>query len=344
MAYARSMTNPALLAELISLFKQQLAMCKLEAGEDCLIITDTAFNPNYAAACLGAALDLGANAYMLTLPFDSFEPPASFAAALARGQLIIAMTTHRLHYYPELRQALDAGARALLAVQPLHVLKRLTAHPEVIQRTKHGANILGQAKQIRISSPHGTDLIMDKTGRPALAHYGAADEAGHFDFWGAAMVETAQLEGSLEGKLVLNVGDVIFHLGRFVEQPVEITFEAGRVVDIQGGLDAFLLKHQLESYADPKAFLAGHIAWGTDHRAIWTAPLVEFPERGAGNADSEGYYGTIQIEIGSNNDQFFQGQNQTAAHLGLCTLRSSLELDGELVIEKGTFTGSLAEA
>lgn len=343
MAYGRLMTGASLAAELIGLFKYQLTMSRLQPGEDCLIVTDSAFNPTYAAACLGAALELGASAYVVTLPFDHFEPPESFGAALASSQLIVAMTTHKLHYFKEVRYALDAGARALLTVQPLHVLKRLTADPTVIARTKLGANRLDQAKTIRISSPHGTDIVMDKTGRPSLAHYGAADAPGHFDFWGAAMVETAPLEGSLEGTLVLNVGDVIFHLGRFIEAPLELTFEAGRIVDIQGGLDAFLLKSHLESYGDPNAFLAGHIAWGTDHRAIWTAPLVQFPESGAGNADSEGYYGSIQVEIGSNNDQFFRGMNQTACHLGLCMLDADLELDGECVISQAKFTGTLAE-
>ncbi len=343
MAYEQLKTGSALAVELIGLFKHQLVMSKLQPHEDCLIVTDSAFNPTYASACLGAALDLGVSAYIITLPHDHFEPNESFAAALANSKLIIAMTTHRLHYLKEIRQALDSGSRALLAVQPLHVLKRLTADPIVMERTKRGAARLEQAKQIRISSQHGTDLVMDKSNRPSLAHYGAADEPGHFDFWGAAMVETAQIEGSLEGTLVLNVGDQIFHLNRYIEQPVEITFEAGRVVDIQGGLDAFLLKSHLASYDDSKAYNAGHIAWGTDHRAIWTAPLVQFPASGAGNADSEGYYGNIQIQIGSNNDQFFRGKNHTAAHLGICLLNANLELDGERVISGGKFTESLAE-
>lgn len=343
MPYGRSVTGPAVATELVSLFKHQLSMCKLEKGEDCLIITDTAFDPTYAAAFLGAGLALEASTQIVTLPYSIPAIPKSLAAALGHSDLIIAVTTHPLHYREELRRALDGGTRALMAVQPLHVLHRLPADPAVIARTKQGAQLLDSAKTIRITSPHGTDLTMEKGGRPGLAHYGAADRPGHFDFWGAAMVEAAQLEGTLEGTLVLATGDSVFHLGRFIEEPVTIQFSEGRVVSISGGLDAFLLREHLASYEDPNALVAGHMAWGTDHRAIWTAPLVQFPEIGAGNADSEGYYGNIQIQIGSNNDQFFRGKNSSRAHLGLCTLGSSLYLDGEIVIRDGQIIDSPIE-
>jgi 2,5-dihydroxypyridine 5,6-dioxygenase len=149
------------------------------------------------------------------------------------------------------------------------------------------------------------------------------------------MVEAAQIEGTLNGILVLNTGDVIFHLGRFIDRPVTLEFVDGRVVDIRGGLDAFLLREHLASYEDPNALLAGHIAWGTDHRAKWTAPLAQFPEAGAGNADSEGYYGNVQIQIGSNNDQFFRGVNRSDAHIGMCILGANVELDGKPEIRAG---------
>ena len=62
---------------------------------------------------------------------------------------------------------------------------------------------------------------------------------------------------------------------------------------------------------------------------------------GAGNADSEGYLGAVQVELGSNDDQFFRGAIRSAAHVGLCSLGASVALDGELVIDGGRFVGSL---
>ncbi len=341
MPYARTTTGPLVAAELTGLFRHQLEACRLSPGESCLIVTDTAYDPTPSGACLAAALALDATPAILTLPYSGSFPGESLAATLAEADLIVAFTTHRLHYDPYLRAALDGGARALLAVQPTHVLQRLKADPDVVSRTRLGAARLQRATTVSLTSDRGTALTMTVSGRPALAHCGVADEAGLFDFWGAAMVEIAPMEGSVEGELVLGRGDQIFHLGRYIDDEVRIRFESGRAVSIEGGLDATILEAHLAGYHDPNAFLAGHIAWGTDHRASWTAPLVQFPEAGAGNADSEGFLGSVQVELGSNDDQYFRGAIRSNAHLGLCMLDTSVSLDGETVIDSGRFTGSL---
>lgn len=342
MPYARTTSGALAATELIGVYRHQLRACRLAPGESCLIITDTAYDPTPAATCLGAALDVGSSPAVLTLPFTTPFPGEALAATLAEADLIIGFTTHRLHYDPYVRAALQGGTRALLAVQPQHVLRRLSADTDVMTRTRIGARRLAEATTLSIHSARGTDLTMTVKGRPALAHCGVADEPGHFDFWGAAMVEIAPLEGSVEGTLVLGRGDQVFHLGRYIDDEVRIRFEGGHAVAIEGGLDATLLESHLAGYRDPNAFMAGHVAWGTDHRASWTAPLVQFPESGAGNADSEGFLGSVQVELGSNDDQFFGGTIRSDAHLGLCMLETSVTLDEELVIDSGRFTGSLA--
>ena len=337
MAYETPVLGSAATAELIGLFKQELLMCNLEPGELCVVVSDTAYNPVIADLVLGAALDLGADAYTIVLPYARPVPAEALLPAWREADLLVYPTTHALHHLAEMRDALDAGLRALMAVQPLHVLRRLVADPDVVRRTKAGARLMERARSVRIMSDAGTDLTMDKSGRNGLAHYGAADEAGHLDFWGSGMVETAQLEGTLEGRLVLDSGDIVFHLGRFVEHPVTITFREGRAVAFEGGVDALLIEKHLESFADPNAFVAGHTSWGTDTRAEWTAQAIQFPQPGAGGADSEAYYGQVEIEIGSNDDVCFGGANSTAAHLGLCCLNCSLWLDDELVLDHGEF-------
>jgi 2,5-dihydroxypyridine 5,6-dioxygenase len=337
MSYARTETGPAAATDLVALFMHQLAACRLASGELCLCITDTAWNPACAAACMAAATALGAETAQLVFAAGRPVPARALAGACGAADLIVYMTAFTLHYRPEIRAALDRGARVLCAMQPLHVMRRLTADADVRRRTRAGAALLDAAREIRITSDAGTDLVMDKTGRRALAHYGAADEPGHLDFWGGAMVQAAQREGTTEGRLVLDVGDCCFHLGRFVEQRTTITFRAGRAVDFAGGLDAILIRSELESAGDERAFLAGHMAWGTDRRAKWTQPIVQVPDAGGGGADSEGFYGAVQVELGSNDDVAFGGANRSNAHLGLCLRNASLALDGRPVIVRGAF-------
>ena len=337
MPYARTYASPTFAADLAGLFRLQLAACGLAPGELCVCVTDTAWSSAYGAACHAAALAIGADAIIATVAWDRPPSPAALSALCDRADLIVYATAHALHYRDELRAALNRGARALCAMEPPHVLDRLRADPEVRARALAGAAVLDGAREIRVTSPSGTDLVMDKTGRAGLALYGAADAPGRLDFWGLGAVQAAQLEGSTEGRLVLDRGDCVFRLARYVETPVSIIVDAGRVVAIEGGLDADLIRAELESVGDDGAFRAGHMGWGVDPRARWTQPLVQTPDAGCGGADIESAFGTVQIELGSNDDIAFGGTNRSRAHLGLCLRGASLSLDGQTVINEGGF-------
>jgi len=322
-------------APLVDLFRHQLAASRLAPGERCLAISDSRWDPACAAACVEAARALGAEAHQIVLHADQPVDGAKLAPA-TDADLVVYMTSFTLHYRPEIRAALDAGARVLAAMQPVAVLGRLPFDPEVRRRVTAGAALLEPARTIRITSAAGTDLVMDKTGRRALAHYGAADRPGQLDFWTAGMVQAAQLEGTLEGRLVLDTGDCCFRLGRFVEEPAAIVFERGRAVAFEGGRDAVLIRAEIEAGGDEAAFMAGHMAWGMDARAEWRPQVFARPDDGGG-AHIEAFDGNVQIEIGSNDDVVFGGRNRTTVHLGLCMRHASLWLDGTPVIADGRF-------
>ncbi len=342
MAYGQLRIHPMSLAELIPVFKHQLNHCRLEKGERLVVVTDSAFHPHYASACMGAALELGAEAFQVLLSHQRPWSEDTLRAVFKAADVIVYSTSHTLHYAEAMREALDQGKRALMTVVPLHVLERRVADPYLISRTKEGAAHFHRAETIRISSAAGTELTMNVAGRPGVASYGVADEPGHLDFWGAGFFQIAVVEGSMAGRLVLDTGDLIFHFGRYVDRPVTITFSEGRAVSFEGGVEARLIQMQLESAGDPKAFMAGHIACGTDRRAQWTAEGSQFPVVGGGGADAEAFYGNVQVEIGSNNDVMFRGKNAVAAHLGLCCLNSTIMVDGETLLAGGEFIpGSL---
>jgi 2,5-dihydroxypyridine 5,6-dioxygenase len=321
---------------LVDAFHHQLTASRLVPGESCLCITDSAWHPACARACVTAARALGAEVTQIVLPAGHQLPPDPIAASWRDADLIVYATSHRLHYRPEIRAALDGGARVLAAMQPAHLLMRLNFDADVRRRTRAGAARLDLARHITIRSRAGTDLRMDKSGRRGLAHYGAADEPGRLDFWTAGMVQAAQLEGTLAGTLVLDRGDCCFHLERMIDQPVVIAFEHGRAVTIEGGRDARAIRQVLEAAGDPGAWMAGHMAWGADRRARWLPPVSDDPEAGSG-ADIEAHYGNVQIEIGSNDDVAFRGRNRSAAHLGMCLRHASLWLDDAPILDEGRF-------
>lgn len=325
-------------SSVVALFRHQLAASRLAARERCLAITDSHWDPSCAPACLDAAHALGASTELVVLEAGQPIDDAVLTSVLD-ADLVVYMTSFTLHYRPEMRAALDRGARVLAAMQPVPVLRRLPFDPEVRRRVTAGAALLDPAREIRITSPAGTDLRMDKTGRRALAHYGAADRPGQLDFWTAGMVQAAQLEGTTEGRLVLDVGDCCFRLGRVIERPVSIWFERGRAVAFEGGPDAAAIREHLEAAGDAGALMAGHMAWGMDARAEWGPHLFASPDLGGG-AHTEAFDGNVQIEIGSNDDVAFGGRNRSGAHLGLCLRGASLWLDGAPIVDGGRFVSA----
>ncbi len=335
MPYARHYDGPAFATDFAVLWRDQLAASGLRSGQLCLCVTDTAWSPAYAAACAGATRMLGAEACQLVLPWDRPPHDASLAAICREADLIVYATALTLHYHRALRGALAAGRRALCVMQPPHALERLRFDPDVRARAVVGAAALGAARTVRIASPAGTELSMTIAGRPALANYGAADAPGRLDFWGCGMVQVAQVEGTTEGRVVLDVGDCCFMLGRFVESPVVIDVRAGRIECISGGLDARLIRAALEAAGDAAAFCAGHIAFGVDHRAQWLQPILQTPDAGGGGGDSESFHGVVQVEFGSNDDLAFGGRNRSRAHLGLCLRGASLWADDRPLVEAG---------
>jgi len=335
MAYARTYDGPGFAADLTALFRHQLAACALAEGELCLCITDTGWMPAYGAACMAAAEGLGARAVQVTFGWNRAPDAGALDAVCSAADLIVYMTTHPLHYRAEVARALARGARVLCCMEPPHVIDRLQFDAPVRQAALKGSVLLENAAELRITSPAGTDVLMQKSGRRGLAAYGVADSPGHLDFWGLGAVQAAQLEGTTQGVIVLDVGDCLFQLARFVEAPVRIHLEAGRIAAIEGGLDAFLLREALTAVGDEGAWHAGHMAWGVDSRARWTQPLVQTPDTGGGGADIESFAGAVQVQFGSNDDVAFGGKNRSRAHLGLCLRGATLTLDGVAVVSGG---------
>ena len=337
MPYAKLRTSPSALAELIPSFRHQLQHCALGADERLVVVTDPSFDPHYAAACAAAATDLGVEAFQAVVSSHRPTSDELLRALFQAADLIVYASSQTLHYRSVMREALDAGKRALMVAVPRHVLERRLADPRLKDMTTYGAGVLDRASEMRILSDAGTELSMSVNGRRGVASYGYADTPGHLDFWGAGFFQIAVVEGSMEGRLVLDTGDLIFHWGRYVDRPLTIELQDGKAVAFHGGVEASLIEEHLRAAGEPSAFMAGHIACGTDREARWTVETTQFPDSGGGGADAESYYGNVQVELGSNDDVLFGGKNRSSVHLGMCCRNASLFVDGEPLLEGGEF-------
>jgi 2,5-dihydroxypyridine 5,6-dioxygenase len=331
--------SPLATADLVALFTRYLELCRVKAGETVVITTDPLFNPHYPAAFFAAAQQLGATPYVLTLTSNM---PILEGDAITefwkRSDMVIGCMSPSINWlYSEVHnQALKAGVRTLMVFEPEDLLRRQFPDPAVIARTKAGAKFLQGAKIIKVKSGNGTDLVMSKEGRNSIYQVGVSDTPGRWDHWPAGLVACAPLEGTCEGTLVLDEGDICFRFGRYFQSKVYMVMEKGRIVSIDGGADAILLRDYFESAGDDRAYMGpAHIGWGTDHRAKYHELALYFREYG-GHMSSESFYGNIQIAFGRNMFGGLGGTNHVKFHVDLPLKSHSLWVDDVQVIDRGT--------
>ena len=197
---------------------------------------------------------------------------------LKAADLVVDLSTgSTLYIYGEgLTEVLAGGTRVLQVKANEEQLRRCFPTEEVRQRTAKGAERLERATEIRLVSKAGTDLKMRKQGRKGLTQFGISDENGRWDSWPSGFLYCAPEEETANGTLVLDVGDLLVMLGRYVAEPVRINVENGTIKSIDGGVDAVFLEERMDQAKDPEAYIISHIGWGTDNRARWS----EIAQRG----------------------------------------------------------------
>lgn len=231
--------------------------------------------------------------------------------------------------------ALEAGTRILRVTDPPDILERMFPTKRLKTRVMASKKVLEKGRQLKVTSEAGTDITLDKTGRIAVAMYGFADEPGHWDYWTGGQVASTTIEDSAEGILVVDVGDILLPLSRYVSQPIRCVIRDGRIEAIEGdGLDAVLLREWFDSYHDPKAFTVSHIGWSLQDKADWTRLSQKWVPFG-GLHDCESRYGVVQIAFGNNVSYVLQGKNSSKAHMDMDCRNCSFYVDGEKIVEKG---------
>jgi 2,5-dihydroxypyridine 5,6-dioxygenase len=326
-------------AEMVALFREELALCRVNERETVAVLSEGDQLRDYAEAFLIAARELGAAAVDVNLPaaeaMDASERIANIGQnalsanpealeTLKRADMVV---DHMLLLFSKEQIALQqAGTRILLAVEPFEILERLFPTPRLRQRVEAAAARLERAETLRFTHPAGTDITYQLGTRPLLTEYGYTDTPGRWDHWPGGFLATVAMEGGIEGRVVMARDDIVFPLKCFIEAPTEFVIRDGYVTDILGG-DADKLKRFMDSYDDPRAYAVSHIGWGLNELCKWDAALP-----GIG-MDGRAYYGNVLFSLGP--DTEFGGANDTACHMDLPMRGCDLYLDDEPIVRAG---------
>jgi len=221
----------------------------------------------------------------------------------------------------------EAGARVILVVEPFEILKRLFPTEDQRRRVEAAEARFRRAETLRFVNDAGTDVSFGLGGKPILTEYGYTDSPGRWDHWPGGFLATLAREGQVNGRVVMQPGDIIYPLKTFVERGIEFEIRDGRVVTMKGGAEADALKAFVETYNDPRAYAVSHIGWGLNEKCEWR---VDHPGIGM---DGRAYYGNVLFSLGP--DTEFGGDNDTACHLDLPMKECTLFLDDEVIVERG---------
>jgi 2,5-dihydroxypyridine 5,6-dioxygenase len=311
-------------AELVDLFTEHLRLCQVNDEEHVLIYSDSGTYPHYPPAFMAAAANLGADVFQVVHPN---APERAVVDAWVRADLVIDAASGQHAYGNIMREALDSGTRILRMAVDEDTIRRLTPTRELRERVEAGQKIMDAGSTMRITSPAGTDLTLNKEGRGANGIYSISDQPGRWDIWPSGMVCCAPHEDKGGGVLVLDVGDMMLVLMQYVRERVYMEIEDGAIKSIKGGLEAELLREWFGKFKDPNAYRFAHVGWGCERRADWLKP----------GQDNECYYANMQIAFGANVGIFPGAQTISRAHHDFPCRNNSYWVDDTQIMENGEF-------
>ncbi len=187
---------------------------------------------------------------------------------------------------------------------------------------------LSTGKELRITSPEGTDLKVKIEARPFFVSDGiiSAEDVQKGGpavsvYLPAGEVYCAPVAASAEGKIV--IGQAFFR-GKEMTN-VAIIIIGGKVTAMTGsgpGFDA--MKKEYDAVSDPGKDLVSYIDFGINpNLKIWPASKV-------GNWVQAG-----MVSVGTGNNMWAGGDNKAAFDVGGHLPGCTVTLDGKMIIEKG---------
>jgi leucyl aminopeptidase (aminopeptidase T) len=294
----------------------------VEAGEDVVVIVDEGTRA-IGEALREEAAGAGADAVLAVMEpreMDGNEPPRPVAAALGACDVFIAPTTRSLSHTTARKRASDGGARgATMPGVTEEMLARVMAvdFDLMTARSRAVAALLDAAQTARITCPRGSELTIDLSGRHGIADDGDLTARGAFGNLPCGEGFIAPRSG--EGRVVASS---LGPLG-ISDPPAVLTVRDGHVVSAEGGLGPEWLK--LLAVHGQAGHNLAELGVGTNDRAQLTGLVLE----------DEKILGTVHVAFGASAG--IGGTVAVPIHLDVVVLDPTLEIDGQRVLEGGTF-------
>jgi leucyl aminopeptidase (aminopeptidase T) len=319
-------------------------------GKRVLVLSDFDHDPRVWQAVMTILADLGADATLALFdrrPADYYDPPSAVCEAMLRSDFNILLASTGMLHSSASFNAMAAGIPSICmdGGMTLEMFQSgaVTDDMKQIMVRKHyvAKDIFGVgARECRVTSRYGTDFTYRVDDRIFVPPLPGPDfdpskivdfdkdenrKGGNLYYYlfPTGEFNVAPIEGLANGKLVIDL--TMHHLGR-LEDPIELHVEKGRVVRIEGGASARVLRDYLSVYGDDNAYMCpAEASVGVNAKA-----LVRGIQR-----EDKNIYGAMHFGLGTNID--VGGTIRSRIHMDGVILEPTLYVDGEMRMEDGRF-------
>jgi 2,5-dihydroxypyridine 5,6-dioxygenase len=338
----------------IDCFVRVFELCKVQRGDPIAILSETQSRPVNVQLSELALLRLGARPFHVVVPTPPQSVPVPIRstgatasiqklkpvlAALTTAPMVVDLTVEGMVHAPETREVLAAGSRILyVSNEHPELLERCAPDPALKPKVARGRDALRGAKLMHVTSDAGTDLRIDVEGAFVGGSWGVAEAAGSFAHWPGGLVVCFPKEGAVNGRVVLDRGDINLTFKRYLESPIEMRFENDFAVAIEGdSLDADLMRSYFKVWGDKNAYATSHVGWGMNPGARWDA-MTMYDRSQINGTEQRAFAGNFLLSTGANE----HANRYTLGHFDLPMRNCTIALDNTVVVRKGVLQGDLA--
>jgi len=335
-------------------FRRVLTLNGIVAGTKAVLIYETQSRPVLHHLAELALYDLGAEFCMIKMPTPPQTAPVPVKGtgtslaiqhnraaieAMKQCEIVIDCTVEGMIHSPEWPEIDAAGARILVITNE---------HPEILERTEPfaelgpkvelGTKMINDAKEMRVTSRAGTDLIVDLTDAPCGGTAGFGTTPGHVAHWPGGLCLAFPGENCVNGRIVMDIGDMNLTFKTYLNSRIDFTVENDFVTEIKGdGIDAEHFRDYMAAWDDPKAYGFSHVGWGMNPRARWVSGAL-YDKRDMQAVEFRAWAGNFLWSTGANQyaDRFTEG------HFDLPMRNCTITLDNKTVVKEGVLQGDLA--
>ena len=297
----------------------------LKAGETVLIITDMV-QEGIAKVLAAAAVERGGEVVVSVMKprkKAGEEPPKLIAESMKYADVILIPVSYSVTHTYAVKEAAQNGARILVLTdftEEMLIKGGIEADFKAVKPVCKGvADAFANGSKIHLTTPGGTDLWLDITGRRGNALY-CVVEPGEFSTIPTVEANSSPVEGSANGRIVADASIPYLGIG-VLNEPVIAEVKDGFITSIKGGKQADILRKDLESHNDPNCFNVAELGLGLNPKCRLCGIMLE----------DEGVVGTAHIGIGTSIT--LGGTVKAPTHYDLLMWNPRIEVDDKVIFD-----------